>query len=124
MNIYVGNLSRQTSPDELRSAFEAHGQVANINIITDKYTGDSRGFAFVEMPTQAEAEAAITNLNGTELNGRTLNVNEARSREQGGGGGGGGRGGRSGGGGGGGGRGGDRRRFGDSGGGNRDTRRW
>jgi cold-inducible RNA-binding protein len=121
MNIYVGNLSRQTSPDELRAAFEAHGQVANVNIITDKYTGDSRGFGFVEMPTQAEAEAAITNLNGTELNGRTLNVNEARSREQGSGGGGG-RGGRSGGGGGGG-RGGDRRRFGDSGG-SRDTRRW
>jgi len=119
MNIYVGNLSRQTTPEELRAAFEAHGQVANVNIISDKYTGDSRGFGFVEMPTKAEADAAIAALNGAELNGRSLNVNEARSREQGGGGGGRGRSG-----GGGGGRGGDRRRFGDSGGGGRDNRRW
>jgi RNA recognition motif-containing protein len=101
MNIYVGNLSRTTTEEDLRKAFEAHGQVATVNIITDKYTGDPRGFAFVEMASKEEAMAAIAGLNGTELDGRTLNVNEARPRAEGGGGG------RSGGGfGGGGGRGG------------------
>ena len=109
MNIYVGNLSRTTTEEDLRKAFESHGQVATVNIITDKYTGDPRGFAFVEMSSKEEAMAAIAGLNGTELDGRTLNVNEARPRTEGGGGGGGNRGGgggRGGFGGGGGGRGG------------------
>ncbi len=99
MNIYVGNLSFNTSSDDLRQAFEGFGQVASVNIITDKFTGDSRGFGFVEMPDDAEATAAIGGLNGQELSGRNLNVNEARPRTEGGGGGGGGdRGGRGGGG--------------------------
>jgi RNA recognition motif-containing protein len=86
MNIYVGNLSRDTVEDDLRKAFEAHGQVATVNIIKDKFSGDPKGFGFVEMPTKTEAEAAIQNLNGTDLNGRTLNVNEARPKPEGGGG--------------------------------------
>jgi RNA recognition motif-containing protein len=111
MNIYVGNLSRDVTEDDLRQAFESFGEVNSINIIKDKFTGESRGFGFVEMPTKTEAEAAITGMNGQDLKGRALNVNEARPRAQGrrpggGGGGGGGRGGfgrgRGGGGGGGG----------------------
>jgi RNA recognition motif-containing protein len=82
VNIYVGNLSRETAEEELRRAFEAHGQVSNVNIIKDKFTGESRGFAFVEMATKAEAEAAISNLNGSELQGRTLTVSEARPRQE------------------------------------------
>ena len=103
MNIYVGNLSREVSEDELRQKFEAFGQVTSINIIKDRYSGESRGFAFVEMATKAEAQAAINELNGTSLGDRTLSVNEARPRTEGGGGGGGsyGRGGGGGGGGGG-----------------------
>ena len=97
MNIYVGNLSFQTADDELRQAFESHGEVTTVNIIKDKFTGDSRGFGFVEMPNKDEAIAAISGLNGTDLNGRTLKVNEAKPREDRGGGGG-----RRGGGGGGG----------------------
>ena len=92
MNIYVGNLSRHTTDEELRLAFEAYGRVESVTIIRDKYTGDSRGFGFVEMPTKTEATAAIATLNGQELGGRALNVNEARPRgesRQGGGGGGG-----------------------------------
>ncbi len=111
MNIYVGNLSRDVTEDDLRQAFESFGEVNSINIIKDKFTGESRGFGFVEMPTKTEAEAAITGMNGQDLKGRALNVNEARPRAQGrrpggGGGGGGGRGGfgRGRGGGGGGGR--------------------
>ncbi len=80
MNIYVGNLERNVTEDELRQAFEAFGQVSSAAIIKDKYTGESRGFGFVEMPTEAEGEAAITGLNGTELGGRALRVNEARPR--------------------------------------------
>jgi RNA recognition motif-containing protein len=95
MNIYVGNVSRETTEAELRQAFEAFGQVASVAIIKDKFSGESRGFGFVEMPTAAEAQAAIAGLNGKELGGRTLNVNEAKPRED--------RGGRGGGGGGGGG---------------------
>ncbi len=112
MNIYVGNLSRDVTEGDLREAFEAFGQVATVNIITDKFSGESRGFAFVEMSTKEEAESAINDLNGKELKGREMNVNEARPRPDkrrgGGGRGGGGRGGggRGGGGGGGGGRGG------------------
>jgi RNA recognition motif-containing protein len=121
MNIYVGNLSRETTDDELRQAFEAFGQVASINIIRDKFSGESRGFGFVEMPAKAEADAAIQGMNGQELKGNTLNVNEARPREDkprggGGGGGRGGRGGRGGGGRSGGGRGGSREGRGGGGG--------
>ena len=93
MNIYVGNLSFQTTDDDLRQLFEAHGEVSSINIIRDKFSGDSRGFGFVEMPTDDEAQAAIAGLNGTDMGGRSLNVNQARPRtDRGGGGGGGGRG--------------------------------
>ena len=80
MNIYVGNLSREVSEDELQKAFEEHGQVSSVAIIKDKFSGEPRGFAFIEMPTKAEAEAAITGLNGSELKGQSLKVNEARPR--------------------------------------------
>ena len=108
MNIFVGNLSFQTTQDELHAAFAQYGNVDRVNIVTDRDTGQPRGFAFVEMPDQQAAETAIQQLNGAEMNGRALNVNEARPKPAGGGfGGGGGRGGRGGnrGGGGGGGRG-------------------
>jgi RNA recognition motif-containing protein len=81
MNIYVGNLSWEVTQEDLKEAFEAHGQVASANLITDKYTGKSRGFGFVEMPVEDEARAAINALNGMDLKGRTLNVNEARPRK-------------------------------------------
>ena len=99
MNIYVGNLSFQTTDDDLRQAFEAHGEVSGANIIRDKFSGDSRGFGFVEMPSDDEAQAAIAGLNGSDMGGRALNVNQARPRtdNRGGGGGGGGRGGGGGG---------------------------
>ena len=99
MNIYVGNLSRDVAEDDLRQAFEAFGEVSSVNIIKDRFTGESRGFGFVEMPTKTEADAAITGVNGQDLKGRAVNVNEARPRPQGrrpSGGGGGGRGGRGG----------------------------
>ncbi len=104
MNIYVGNLSYTTTDEDLRQAFGAHGEVTSVNIIKDRFSGESRGFGFVEMATNEEAQAAIAGLNGTEMGGRTLNVNEARPRSEGGGGGGrgGGGGDRRGGGGGGG----------------------
>jgi RNA recognition motif-containing protein len=86
MNIYVGNLSREVTDDELRKAFEAFGQVTSVNIIKDRYSGESRGFGFVEMATKSEAQAAITGLNGTSLGDRTLSVSEARPRAEGGGG--------------------------------------
>ena len=101
MNIFVGNLSFQTTQDELHSAFAQYGNVDRVNIVTDRDTGQARGFAFVEMPDQREAETAISQLNGAELNGRAMNVNEARPKPQGGGGGGFGGRGRGGGGGGG-----------------------
>jgi cold-inducible RNA-binding protein len=109
MNIYVGNLSRQATADELRAAFEAYGQVETTHVVKDRFTGESRGFGFVEMPNREEALASIENLNGKELMGHPVNVSEARprnDREQrrggpgGGGGGGDRRGGRGGGGGG------------------------
>lgn len=113
MNIYVGNLSPKTTEDELRTAFEAFGDVDSAKIIRDNFTGKSRGFGFVEMPNADQAQAAISGLNGREIGGSALTVNEAKSREgrpgggrpggggrQGGGGFGGGRGGRGGGGGG------------------------
>ena len=113
-NIFVGNLSYQTTQDDLQSAFSAYGGVERVNIVTDRDTGQSRGFAFVEMTDADAAQAAIAQLNGAELHGRTLNVNEARPKPAGGGGGaGGGR--RFGGGGGGGNR---------SGGGGGRERRW
>jgi RNA recognition motif-containing protein len=111
MKIYVGNLPFDTSEDQLRQAFEAFGQVSEVNVVMDRETGRPRGFAFVEMSSASEANAAITGLNGQEFNGRALNVNEARPRPEGGGGGGyrgGGSGGRGGGGGGRGGSGGGR----------------
>jgi RNA recognition motif-containing protein len=80
VNIYVGNLSHELTEGELREAFETFGQVTSAKIITDRYSGVSRGFGFVEMDTKSEAEAAITGLNGKELKGRTLTVNEARPR--------------------------------------------
>ncbi len=82
MNIYVGNMSREVTEDDLRQAFEAFGQVASVSIIKDKFSGESRGFGFAEMPTKAEAQSAITGLNGKELKGRTLTVNEARPRSE------------------------------------------
>ena len=89
MNIFIGNLSRQVSDADLREAFEAHGAVASANVIKDKFTGESRGFGFVEMADQAQAQAAIAALNGKDLKGRALNVAEAKPRTEGGGGGGG-----------------------------------
>jgi len=80
MNIYVGNVSTEVSEADLREAFEAFGQVTSVNIITDKFSGESRGFAFVEMPAKAEAQAAMTDLNGKELKGQSINLNEARPR--------------------------------------------
>ena len=89
MNIYVGNLSYDLSEEDLRRAFEAFGQVSSATIVKDKYSGRSKGFGFVEMPSAEEARSAIDHLNGKELKGRTLNVNEARPRTEGGRGGGG-----------------------------------
>jgi RNA recognition motif-containing protein len=113
MKIYVGNLSYQVTEDQLREVFAAHGQVDSATIIKDKFSGQSKGFGFVEMTSKEEAEAAIAALNGTDLQGRRMNVNEARPRPEGGRReGGGGRGGfGGGGGGGGGGRGGGGRRW-------------
>jgi RNA recognition motif-containing protein len=102
VNIYVGNLAYSTTEEELKEAFEAYGQVTSVNIIKDQYSNQSKGFGFVEMADTAAAQAAITGLNGKEMHGRTLAVNEARARADkgrggfgGGGGRGGGRGGRS-----------------------------
>ncbi|MDE2942542.1 MAG: RNA-binding protein [Chloroflexota bacterium] len=81
MRIYVGNLAYETREEELREAFEVHGEVQEVTVVRDRETGRSRGFGFVEMPTSAEAEAAISALNGREMGGRTLTVNEARARQ-------------------------------------------
>ena len=80
-NIYVGNISFQTSEQDLSSAFSAYGQVDRVQIIKDRETGQSRGFAFVEMPVDAEAERAIQALDGAKLDGRAMKVNEAQPRE-------------------------------------------
>jgi RNA recognition motif-containing protein len=80
MNIYVGNLSRDVSEAELKEAFQALGEVSSCNIIKDKFTGESRGFGFVEMPNKEEADKAIADMNGKDLKGRNLTVNEARPR--------------------------------------------
>lgn len=131
MNIYVGNLAWAVTDDDLRQAFEGYGEVTSASIIKDKFTGQSRGFGFVEMPNSAEAQAAITALDNQDLKGRAIKVNEARPVERREGGGGGGRGPRGGGGsrgggdrdrggrGGGGGGGGDRGFRSDRGGGRR-----
>lgn len=105
-NIFVGNLAFSVTENAVRTLFEAYGSVDRVSLVTDRDTGQARGFGFVEMPVNAEAERAIAALNGQEVDGRALNVNEARPKTErsfgGGGGGGGGRGGnRSGGGGGG-----------------------
>ena len=117
--LYVGNLSYGVDSSELEQLFAQHGQVVSAQIINDRETGRSKGFGFVEMANDAEAEAAVTALNGQQHNGRALTVNEARPREERGGGGGGGRGGFGGGGGGGYGGGGGRGGFGGGGGGGR-----
>lgn len=125
MNIFVGNLPRDVTEDELRELFATHGRVTSVSVLRDKFSGEPRGFGFVEMEAKAEGQAAIGALNGKELKGRALTVNEARPKtERSGGGGGGGGGGRSGwgnrprGGGGAGGGGGG------GGGGNRGGGRW
>ena len=112
MNIYVGNLSPDVTGDDLRQAFGAFGQVESANVITDKFSGESRGFGFVEMPSKEEAAAAIAGMNGKDIKGRAVSVNEARPKTDRGGGGG--RGGY-----GGGGRSGDRGPRGGGGGGRR-----
>ncbi|HKS28746.1 MAG TPA: RNA-binding protein [Pyrinomonadaceae bacterium] len=121
MKLYVGNLSFQTTNDDLQALFEQAGTVESVNVIEDRETGRSRGFGFVEMASNEEGQKAIEQFNGKELNGRNLNVNEARPREErgprGGGGGRGGFGGNRGGGG--------RRDFGGGGGGRNDrSPRW
>jgi RNA recognition motif-containing protein len=106
MKIYVGNLPRELTEDDLRKEFEAFGKVESVAIVKDRYSGQPRGFGFVEMPTKSEAVAALTGLKGKVLQERTLDISEARPRPEGGSRGGGGQfrgGGRSGGGGGGGG---------------------
>jgi RNA recognition motif-containing protein len=87
-NIFVGNLSYNTTEQEVRAMFEAYGAVDRVSIITDRDTGRAKGFGFVEMPSNDEANTAINELNGRELDGRAINVNEARPREERGGGGG------------------------------------
>ena len=102
MDIYVGNLAYSTNDDSLKSAFAAYGEVSSARVVSDRMTGRSKGFGFVEMPDRTQAQAAIDGLNGKELDGRTLRVNESqpkpREERRGGGGGGGGFGGGAGGG--------------------------
>jgi len=83
MNIYVGSLSRDVTEEDLRQAFETFGKVESVTIIKDKFSGESRGFGFVEMSAKAEAQSAITGMNGKELKGRAINVSEARPRPEG-----------------------------------------
>jgi cold-inducible RNA-binding protein len=82
MKLYVGNLSFETTENDLQDLFEQHGKVTEVSLLMDRMTGKSRGFAFVTMSDTAEANAAMAALNGKEVNGRTLNVNEARAREE------------------------------------------
>ena len=82
MNIYVGNLPYSISENELKNVFTEHGEVSGVNIITDKYSGRSKGFAFVEMPNKEEAESAIRTLNDSQLSRRSIKVNEARPRKE------------------------------------------
>ncbi|HDR91264.1 MAG TPA: RNA-binding protein [candidate division Zixibacteria bacterium] len=81
MNIYVGNLNFDTTEDELKKAFEQYGQVESVKIISDRYTGRSKGFGFIEMPSDDEGRAAIEGLDGSDFGGRNLKVNEAKPRE-------------------------------------------
>jgi len=83
MKIYVGSLSYKATEEDLRKEFEGFGQVESVNIIKDRYSGESRGFGFVEMSNKDEAQSAIEGLNGRELKGRKINVNEARPRSEG-----------------------------------------
>ena len=85
-NIFVGNLDFSATESSVRSLFEPYGNVERVSLVTDRDTGRSRGFAFVEMSDSAEADRAIAGLNGTDLDGRTLNINEARPKQEGGGG--------------------------------------
>ncbi|MBK1643396.1 RNA-binding protein [Thiocapsa imhoffii] len=80
MNIYVGNLAYGVTQDELRNAFANFGEISSVNLITDKFTGESKGFGFVEMPNNSEADAAIKGLNETALKGRNIKVNQAKPR--------------------------------------------
>ncbi len=82
MNIFVGNLSRDVTDEDLRRAFEAFGEVNSATVIRDKFSGEPRGFGFVEMPARTAAQSAIAELNGKDLKGRALNVNEARPRSE------------------------------------------
>ncbi len=82
MNIYVGNLAFEATDKDVQELFEAFGRVASVVIIKDKYTGDPRGFGFVDMPSKEEAQSAILSLNGKELKGRELRINEARPRNE------------------------------------------
>ena len=82
MNIYVGNLPYSTTEDQLRDAFAAYGEVTSVNLITDKFTGQSKGFAFVEMASNSAADAAIKGLNETPMGGRNMKVNEAKPRAE------------------------------------------
>ncbi|RLG46897.1 MAG: RNA-binding protein [Thermoproteota archaeon] len=82
MNIYIGNLAREVTEDELRALFEPFGEVTRVAIIKDRYSGESRGFGFVEMPSRAAAEKAMKELDGKEFKGRNLKVNEARPRTE------------------------------------------
>jgi RNA recognition motif-containing protein len=84
MNIYVGSLSREVTEEELRQAFESFGQVTSVRIITDRYTGQPRGFGFVDMPVDAEAQAAINGLDATQLKDQVIAVSKARPRAEGG----------------------------------------
>jgi RNA recognition motif-containing protein len=81
VNIYVGNLSYEASEDEIRAAFEQHGEVSSVKVIKDRETGRSRGFAFIEMPDDEQGHAALESMNGYPMNGRALKVTEARPRE-------------------------------------------
>jgi RNA recognition motif-containing protein len=83
MNIYVGNLSYSVTSEDLRKAFEQFGEVSAANVVTDKFTGQSKGFGFVEMPNKANGEAAIKQMDGSDLKGRAVRVNEARPRTEG-----------------------------------------
>ncbi len=82
MNIYVGRLSREVTEEDLREAFEVFGQVASATVLKDRFSGESREFGFVEMPVKAEAQSAISELNGKELKGGAVIVNEARPRSE------------------------------------------
>jgi len=82
MNIYVGNLPFEAKEDDLRKVFEAYGEVESVNVIKDRFSGKSRGFAFIEMPTEDEAKAAIEAIDGSYLNGREIKVNVARPRTE------------------------------------------